>query len=206
MSTDVLLNDDPFDVAVEDEMSQLQIKTVITDMVEFTRSLVVDGETSYKKITSLYRQAREWKKVIDTQRKNLVEPYRKKTSEINDKAKELSDPLDNVIQMANLKANGYLRLLEQRKLAEDEKIKAAAALFDCADELYIPPMEKIIRGDGAVTVTKTENKFEILDISKVPLKYLMINEDEVRKDIKLGINEIPGLKIYKETTTQLRIR
>jgi hypothetical protein len=45
-----------------------------------------------------------------------------------------------------------------------------------------------------------------VDISKVPTKYLMVNEEAVKRDLKLGIETIPGLEVYEETTTQLRVR
>lgn len=192
--------------AFDETRTEISVKNTIGDMVEFTKSLVVDNDTSYKKITSLYRQAKEWKKYIDNYRKDMTEPLRKQTSAINDKAKELTDPLDNVIDMANAKANGYMKMLESIKLKEDEKLRAAADLFDSADELYIPPMERIVRGDGAITVTKTQKQFKVVDISKVPTKYLIVDEAAVKRDLKLGIGDIPGLEIFEEKTTQLRIR
>ncbi len=67
-------------------------------------------------------------------------------------------------------------------------------------------MEKTIRGEGAILTTKTEKAFRVLDISKVPLKYLMVDEAAVKKDLKLGINEVPGIEVFESTTTQLRMR
>lgn len=206
MTIEILAEENPFLVPLESEESKIEIKNVISDMRLFTENLVVNSEQSYRKITSLYAQAREWKKTIDAKRKSLTEPLRKQASAINDKAKELTDPLDNIIDMANAKANGYLRMLEEIKRKEDEKIREAASLFDAADELYIPPMEKIIRGDGAVTVTKIEKRFKVLDIAKVPTKYLLVDEAAIKRDLGLGLSEIPGLEIFEETTTQLRIR
>lgn len=206
MATNAVIEVNPFEVSFEDKNHSLIIRNTIQDMVQFTKDLVVDSEPAYKKITSLYRQAREWKKCIDAKRKEMTEPLRKQTACINDKAKEFTDPLDAVIDMANAKANGYMQLLEDLKRKEEEKLKAAAALFDAEDELYIPPMEKTVRGDGAVTVTKTEKRFRLVDITKVPTKYLIVDEDAIKKDLRLGINEIPGLEIFEETTTQLRMR
>ncbi len=111
-----------------------------------------------------------------------------------------------MIEKANAKVNAYQLMLAEKKRIEDEKLRETAAIFDAAEEIYIPPMEKIIRGDGAIAVTKTEKKFKVVDISKVPLKYLTIDEKSIAQDIKLGISEIPGLEIFEETTTQLRVR
>jgi hypothetical protein len=206
MATEIMTGENPFLMPLDSEDHKLQIKSVIGDMLAFTEQLLVDSEPAYRKITSLYRQAREWKKMIDAKRKELTDPLRKQTAAINDKAKELTDPLDHVIDLANAKASGYQRMLEEQKLQEEAKLRAAAQLFDAAEEIYIPPMEKTLRGDGAVTVTKAEKRFKVVDLAKVPLKYLMVNDKAIEQDIKLGINVIEGLEIYQTTTTQLRIR
>jgi hypothetical protein len=57
-----------------------------------------------------------------------------------------------------------------------------------------------------MTVSKTVNKFIVEDISKVPLKYLMVDMDKVEEAVKMGVLEIPGITITQETTTKLRIR
>lgn len=188
------------------EGNTLQVKNVIKDMLAFATSLVVETEPAYKKMTSLYSQARIWKKCVDEKRKTMTEPLRKQTSAINDKAKELTDPLDQVIDLANAKATSYQRQLEQQRLEEESRLRKAAELFDAADEVYVPALEKVLRGDGASAVTKVEKRFRVVDISKVPAKYLMIDEKKLIQDIKLGINSIEGIEIYDETITTLRVR
>ena len=200
MATDLILEEDPF------VFPEVAIKNTILQLRDFVAQLNVVDEISYKKVTSLYRQAREWKKCLEAKRKELVEPFRTEVARINDKAKELSEPLDNVINLANAKVNAYQRLLEDAKRLEEEKLREAASLFDAEDEVFVAPLDKVIRGDGAMAITKTEKRFKVTDLSKVPLKYLTINEKIVEQDMKLGINEIPGLEIWEETSTQLRIR
>ena len=182
------------------------VHKVIADLLSYTKSLVVDSEPAYNTVTSLYRQARDWKKVIESRRKELIEPLRRETSRINDKAKVITDPLDQVIDVANSKTNKYMLLLEQAKKIEEEKLKIAAALFEAEEDVYVAPLENVVRGDGAMMVKKSEKRFLLVDISKVPTKYLMVNEEAVKRDLKLGIETIPGLEVYEETTTQLRVR
>lgn len=206
MATEILTEENPFLVPLDEKDHEMQIKSVIKDMVAFVKDLVVNNESSYKKMTSLYRQAREWKKSVESKRKEMVEPLRKQMTIINDKAKDLTDPLDGVIDIANAKANGYMRLLEEAKRKEEESARAVASIFDAEEEIYIPPLEKTLRGEGATLTTKKEKTFRLSDISKVPLKYLMVNEYAIKKDLKLGINEIAGIEVFETTTTQLRMR
>lgn len=205
MTTEIIVSEDIF--LMPQQTTPVEVaRQEMANMVELGKTLIVDNEPAYKVLTALYNKAREWKKAIEYRRKKMVEPARQEIARINDRAKELSDPLDKVIDVANGKTNVYKQLLERQKKEADQKLRDDAALFEPEAQLYIEPMENIIRGEGAIAVTKVEKKFEVEDISKVPLKYLMINEAEVKMDIKLGINNIPGLKIYEETKTQLRIR
>ncbi len=206
MVTQLILEEDPFALPLDPIEQEQQLKGIIREMLALTEQLKVDTEANYKSITSVYAQARSWKKCIEAKRKDLNEPLRKKMAVINDKAKELTDPLDQVINLANAKVHGYHKHLEDLKRKEEETLRNAASLFDAEDEVYVAPVDKILRGDGAISVTKTEKHFKVLDLSKVPLKYLMVNEKAIEHDLKLGINEVPGLEIWEENKTQLRTR
>ena len=48
-------------------------------------------------------------------------------------------------------------------------------------------------------------EFEIEDINKVPREYLTLDEKKVKDDLKMGIRNIPGLKIYEKTYTKTRV-
>lgn len=198
------IEESPLDVSFHP--CELEVKQVVGDLLGYAKSLIVDTEDTYKNVTGIYRQAREWKKVIETRRKELTEPLRRETSKINDKAKEITDPLDAVIEIANSKSSKYMLLLEQAKKREEEALKLAASFFEAEEEVYVAPLENVIRGDGAMMIKKSDKRFRLVDISKVPTKYLMVNEEAVKRDLKLGIDTIPGLEIYEETTTQLRVR
>lgn len=204
MTIEVIEN--PFLCALDSPAHTLQIKQTLHDMLGFITTLTVDNDAAFKKVTSLYAQARQWKKAIDNKRKEMVEPYRKQTAAINDKAKELCDPLDRVIDIANSKVAAYNLLIEKKKEQEDVALREAAAMFEAAEELYIPSMQDVGRGQGAVVSKTVVKKFRLVDISAVPKKYLIVDEASIMRDLKLGILEIPGLEIYEETKTQLRTR
>lgn len=201
----VEVQDNPFMVSYDTKKARDIATKEVSALMSFAKELAVVSEESYKKMTSFYAKAREWKKALEAKRKELVEPLRKRTSAINDKAKELSDPLDAIIEIANDKTAKYLHALEQAKRIEDEKLRAAAACFQAEEELYIPPTEKI-RGDGATAVTKIEKDFRVIDKNIVPYRYLMVNESSIKQDIKLGVHEIPGIEIFEVKTTRLATR
>jgi hypothetical protein len=200
-----------FEIAIDDRdletLNVVRIKAAIEDMVTFTHSLVVDNESSFKTVTSCYRQARDWKKTIEEKRKEATEPFRRQQSLINDKAKELTDPLTKIENIAKLKAGEYEKHLEELKRQEEARIREAAAMLDIPEaHIYVEPLAPTIRGEGAMAYTVIEKKFRITDITQVPAKYLQLNEATIKQDLKLGISNIPGLEIYEEKITKLRTR
>lgn len=184
-------------------LCERDIKADINSLLLTAINLIVDSKESFASIDQIYSHARHIKKVVEDYRKNLTEPLRKEMTRINDQARELSYPLDQIINITNAKANGYTRMLEEIKRKEDEALRQAAAIFDAADELYIPEMAQV-RGKETVMVTKVEKKFRLVDISQVPTKYLLVDEAAVKRDLKLGISDISGLEIYETTTSNLR--
>ena len=60
--------------------------------------------------------------------------------------------------------------------------------------------------EKTTTVIKKVPVYKVLDIKKVPKKYLQINEAALKKDLNLGIREIKGLEITEEEQIQLRNR
>jgi hypothetical protein len=169
--------------------------------------MIVVDEWGYKKVTSIYSNAREWKKSIEEKRKAIGEPLRKQLAKVNDSAKSLTDPLDQVIHIANAKASSYQKLLEEQKKEEALSLKQAAALLDISeDELYIQPLDSTLRGEGATATTTVKKKFKVVDMAAVPRKYLMVDEKAIERDMKLGIDNIDGIEFYEEKQTTLRVR
>jgi hypothetical protein len=185
---------------------QLSIKCLISNILEETKALVVDDEQKYKHLNFIYSNARQLEKELENERKKLVEPYRKQINAINDKAKELSAPIGWIIEVTNTKAGEWRALLQRRKEEEEKELNEAASLFGVTTAVHIAPVPKSVSTEDASCILKRETKFKVSDISKVPMKYLKIDEELVKRDLKLGIADIPGIEIWEETTTQLRRR
>ena len=197
MTAQLINNDDLFGLNPE-----VNLKTRLAEIVLTATNLDVTCEENFRKITSLYAESKSWEKQIELARKAANQPDQDRINVRNDKAKELLNPLKQIQIIAKKKADGYQALLEQRKRDEREKIEQAVEMLGLVETPYVPPVDKSIRGDGAIVYTRTVRKFRIVDLSKVPLKYLQINEDAVEHDIKLGVNSIDGIEIYEEKQTQ----
>lgn len=210
MTTDLTFQeehiDDPFIITLTDEQKEVEAKAMLADMKAQILAIVPTTEFAFNQITPIYQRAKEWEKAVEDTRKRLCKPLREKIAHINDRALLLSEPLEEIIKIAKAKTSQYQLMLDEEKKKEDAKILEAAALFDLQDEVYIPEAKTTLRGNGALAVTVTKTHFKVEDITKVPHRYLMVNEAAVKADIKLGITHIPGISIFETQETQLRTR
>lgn len=176
------------------------VKSNIMEMARQAKQIQINSQDDFKEATAFWKQAKDLKKKIDEVRKEAIEPYRTKTSSINDLAKELTDPLTEVESLVKQKVEQFQKQLEKLKEAEIEAAKAADPTA------YIAPVEKSMRGDGAIAYSRDVRKFSVVDVTKVPLQYLKVDEDKVELALKMGLTEIPGINIYTEKQTILRSR
>ena len=188
------------------ERKQFDLKKRLGQIVLVAHNVVVNNEEAFRQITALYAESKDWEKQIEFARKNANAPDQDRINTRNDKAKEILAPLKEIQTIAKTKSGQYQMMLEEIKQKEAARIKEAIDLIGSEEMPYIPPAEKIQRGEGAIAYTRMVRKFRIVDEAKLPDRYWRVNEDAIASDMKLGINEIPGVEIYEEKVTQLKTR
>ena len=159
------------------------------DLLEQARGLVVDNEGAFTTITSIYAQARQMEKLINDRLKEANRPAQDSINANKDIAQSFLTPIRGIVrsmQQSNEPMEGAAR---GEKQAEAAQIQQAAAVFD-APVPYIAPVDKTLKGKGATSITKKRMRFELLELEKVPLRYLQLNERAVEYDIKLGVGSI----------------
>jgi hypothetical protein len=139
-------------------------------------------------------------------RKKLNQPHQDRINQNNDEAREFTDILKHVQQIAMQKCESYQKLLEQKKQEEIQKIEEAREIFGTDDALVAPHLPPPMRLKAASLVTRTVRNFRIVDKEKVPKKYWIIDEEAIKQDLKLGLNEIPGIEVYEQQVSQMRTR
>lgn len=87
------------------------------------------------------------------------------------------------------------------KAAEEARQAAIApTLFNPpAVELEIPvAVQKSVVGNYGSTGLRDNWTFEVVDASKVPVEYLVVNEAAIKAVIKAGVRKLPGVRIYND--------
>lgn len=202
LNSTIIQNPDEFAVAIQEKKD---VRHLLGGMVEAVKMFIVNNTTSYDQLTRFYTCIRKCRTKLEDERKKETEPYREKVNEINFKAKQILDPLDSLIELANQKAASYVQIVEAEKRKEQEEMNELASLL--GDDHFLAPMQKLeVKGEAASVVIKTEKTFKLVDIEKVPTRYLMIDEAAIKRALKAGIDQIPGLEIAETTKATLRTR
>jgi hypothetical protein len=183
---------------------ELVINNAIQDLLNNSMTLEIINQASLNKGMDLYKKARDFLKMVESKRKEAGEPFRLKIIEINDMARKVSEPLDTVIHVLKKKTESYQNHLIELKRKEEEKLREEASLFDA--DVYIPPLEKVLKTAAASTYMKKEIEIEVFDIKQVPDRYLLIDEVSLKRDYKLGQIDVPGIKFKEVEILQMRTR
>jgi len=207
------------------QLAIAQAKENLSSFVETGKALLNQAQSieildkpEYEEGAKLFAQIKSFRKAIDTQRKELIKLPYDYVRRVNAFAKEISKPLDNAEAIIKQKLIDYeakkeLERREQEKRAEEERKRLQEQLNKEAQEkgveavilpeVMFPKEEKnIVHTESGDTVyTRTVWDFEIVDFAQVPDEYKVIDEKKVRQAInRLGIRDIPGLKIFQKKT------
>ncbi len=150
------------------------------------------------------------KKGMEERRKEYIKPLQEHTKAINDAFKGLMLPIETADQITREKILAFN--LKQKLIREEQerinrlRMEAARAEMELKGELSEPVdlVEVIAEAPRRVSTEmgtvgqRMIRKWEVEDLSKVPLDYLMIDATKVGKVVRAGIPSIQGIRIWEE--------
>ena len=116
----------------------------------------------------------------------------KEIDEIDGKRKEEGEALRAALEEVNNKYKGILGVLGGMNISIREKIM---------EEHH---GTESVKGDEGELVFPLRTAIEIINIKKVPDKYIQLNNTAINADIKKGMAKIPGLEIGKVRGLEVR--
>ena len=186
---------------VDLEWSKLQsTKDVFIQLSEEALQIKVTDDVSLAIANQKLSAVNNHLKLIEEKRTELKKPYLDAGKKVDAVAKDLSEPLNNSIQyLKNQIKEWNLELL--RREQELKQQAPANSLFEdnINHELAMLESQK-------ASNVRHNWKFDVVDISRVPVQFLMIDEAKVREWIKANkesLNDgdiIAGIKFYKEVS------
>ena len=186
---------------VDLEWSKLQsTKDVFIQLSEEALQIKVTDDVSLAIANQKLSAVNNHLKLIEEKRTELKKPYLDAGKKVDAVAKDLSEPLNNSIQyLKNQIKEWNLELL--RREQELKQQAPANSLFEdnINHELAMLESQK-------ASNVRHNWKFDVVDLSRVPVQFLMIDEAKVREWIKSNkesLNDgdiIAGIKFYKEVS------
>lgn len=161
-------------------------KILLTQMKDFSESVEIpkfhhfDEFNSCKSALLCALKVRQRAKDLDAKRKEMVKPFNDKKNEINKEFKYYNDLAEEI----------------------QDKIKEKLLL---SIDLMTGSFDKIDCEIGSL-YPKKQFSYEITDKDAIKDDYWMINEEKIEKDIKNGVINIDGIKIYEKTEFEFRLK
>ena len=183
-------------------------------LLAYANTRIIDTLEAVKCATDDLALISKVKKAMEQKRKDYLQPFQEHVREVNDIYKSLMQPIEQADVVTRQKILAYQR--EQARIkAEQEKINALrmeaankeAALnngeikesVNLVDVVNVP--KKVYTDTGTLGTSKVW-KFEIEDLSKIPLDYLIPDMVKIGKVIRAGVN-IPGVKSWQEESLRI---
>lgn len=204
----------------------------VREMADEAKAVEVTDDDSLKYAVSLGGDAKKIAKAIEAQRKKVIQEPSDFVKAVNNFCKLFTEQLSQAEAVLKKKISEYQyqQELERRKREEaarkaakelqeklnreaEEASRKAQADNPDAKPITAPVVqEPIVPKESNVTRTETgiaayQRKtwtFEITDEAQIPREYLKIDEGKIRDAIKMGVREVPGLRIYETSTTVFR--
>jgi hypothetical protein len=191
----------------------------------------IGNDETAGKMADFIKQLTACTKAAESARVGAKEPHLEASRAVDGFFKKITDPLASAKTKIQQRLDFYLRekaAAEQRRRSEEAaemerlakdaadraqteaQVTAAIAVEERAGEMRQEAQAKPAdmartRGDfGAVATLRSVWTFEVMDRSKIPADYLMVNEAAIKGAVKAGIREIPGVRIYQEQSAVVR--
>jgi hypothetical protein len=220
-------NDTALDIA-EARQSMAVYDAEVDGMVSEAKVLVVSNPEAAQAAVALAGQAKALGKKIEAVRVKAIEEPMAYVKQVNALARFFLDRLvldakktnqESVEGILKKKIGDYqykaeLARREAERMAQEE-VKALQARLDAeaaktgieAPTVVAPVIqqEKVIRSEtGASSHSRTTWKGEIVDAASVPREYCSPDQKKINEAIKMGVREIPGVRIFEDVQTILR--
>ena len=156
------------------------------------------------------------KKALEERRKGYVKPLNDHVKGINEAFKSIMEPIEAADKITRGKMLAYQNAQEAKR-AEEEKInrlrvEAAEAEMRLKGELtapvdmitVTPEAPKTVHGEAGDVGRRMVRKWDLVDLSQIPIDYLILDTVKINKVVKAGIPSIPGIRIYEEAVLTVR--
>lgn len=185
--------------------TEITIQKKVSSIAESAMQTEINSIESMSYATTLLSDLNTFSKQLTAEKEKVTKPLNEALKAERGRFKPFEDVIETAI--AFIRKGMVTYQTEAKRIADAEAAKIAARVGEGRGKLKIETAstkianiekapDKVIADNGSVTF-RTDKKFRIVDITKIPYAYLVPNEVAIRQVMKEG-KELPGVEYYEE--------
>jgi hypothetical protein len=154
------------------------------------------------------------KKAMESKRKDYLQPFQDHVKEVNEIYKTLMQPIETADMVTRSKVLSFQREQAELKAKQEEinRLRMEAAtkeaelnngeIKESVNIIDVVTVPTHVYADNGTLGTSKVWKFEVEDLTKIPLEYLMPDMVKIGKVVRAGV-KIPGVKSWQESSLRV---
>lgn len=166
------------------------------DLVRAAQSVVIESPEGEAEVSRMLYEVKERAEELDKQQREATEPMMLALERVRGWFR----PSKVALNAMEIALKGAISAYRQHLAADRERARLAAAAARTAEDTKaaLAKLEAAQpRATPGIRVSKVWT-FDVVDVSKVPHEFLIVNTPAIRKAIHAGAREISGVRIYQK--------
>lgn len=189
--------------AIPEDKRIVQVVKEISPIVAKAESIVIKDEKSMGEAVELLSTVNKRLDAITEEKEKITKPANEILKRERARWKPTETMLESAVSVLRKAISAYQTKAKAKADADAARISERVSAGKMSAPTAIRKMGEIDGPAGKVKVEsgsvqfRTEEKFEILDYTKLPWEYLVPDESAIRKAMKEGLR-LPGVRYYTE--------
>lgn len=173
-------------------------------------SVVILNSEDEKAAIDLGKDLSDRAKKIEAIEKSITDPANLTLKNARAFFRPFKDDCAEAIATIKQKILNY-RTVQAQKVREEEikiqkKVEAGKMKFETAEKKLdkIEQVQQTVKAETGAATTKKVPKYEVVDVSKLPLEYIQPNAGAIWSAVRSGVKEIPGVRIWEEDSLTIK--
>lgn len=183
-------------------------------LIQKCQSIEIKNELTSKSANDILSALKKMLTKAEDKRKFLVKPAQDTVKRVNEEFKKITEPMQQAIDIIKVKILSYAQEVAAKEKKQIEKTAKLASDF-LGEQVTVPVANTQVKSSlGTSFITKRWD-FETINIEDVPFKYLQVNEQLVRQEIRENTKnehgnnicalKIKGIKIFQRESIGTRV-
>ena len=183
-------------------------------LLDYANARVITSLDDAKLATDDLSMIAKLKKAMESKRKDYLQPFQDHVKEVNEIYKVLMQPIETADMVTRSKVLSFQREQAELKAKQEEinRLRMEAAtkeaelnngeIKESVNIIDVVTVPTHVYADNGTLGTSKVWKFEVEDLTKIPLEYLMPDMVKIGKVVRAGV-KIPGVKSWQENSLRV---